>query len=198
MSRRFASTDARWVLAGCFLLALGSRAYAHVDLDAPNGGESFDAGSDVTIRWHVATMHNTLDWDLWYSLDGPNGPWIVIAEDLPRGDINDDAEHSFVWTVPNTPDNSVWIRVRQDNGGKDYFDESDAPFAILAGIVAGDMNCDGLLSVSDISSFVLALTDAAGYASQFPDCDINAGDLNSDGNVSVADIGLFVALLTGM
>lgn len=62
---------------------------------------------------------------------------------------------------------------------------------------AGDMNCDGIISVSDIAPFVLALTDPAGYAAQFPDCDINRGDLNGDGSVSVGDIGLFVALLTG-
>lgn len=61
----------------------------------------------------------------------------------------------------------------------------------------GDMNCDGLVSVSDIAPFVLALTDPAGYAAQFPDCDINLADLNDDNLVSVGDIGAFVALLTG-
>lgn len=63
--------------------------------------------------------------------------------------------------------------------------------------LAGDMNCDGTISVSDISGFVLALTDPAGYAAQFPDCNIDNADLNNDGSVSVGDIGAFVALLTG-
>lgn len=61
----------------------------------------------------------------------------------------------------------------------------------------GDMNCDGIVSISDIGPFVLALTDPAAYAAQFPDCDINNADLNGDQLVSVGDIGLFVALLTG-
>lgn len=61
----------------------------------------------------------------------------------------------------------------------------------------GDMNCDGAVGVGDIAGFVLALTDPAGYASAFPNCNINNGDLNGDSAVGVSDIGLFVALLTG-
>ncbi len=61
----------------------------------------------------------------------------------------------------------------------------------------GDMNCDGFVTVGDIGPFVLALTDPAGYALQYPECDINNGDINMDGFVTVGDIGAFVALLTG-
>lgn len=59
----------------------------------------------------------------------------------------------------------------------------------------GDMNCDGLVSVSDIGPFVLAVTDPAAYSAAFPNCDIVNGDINGDGFVSVGDIGPFVALL---
>lgn len=61
----------------------------------------------------------------------------------------------------------------------------------------GDMNCDGIVSITDIGPFVLALTDPAGYAAAFPACNILNGDLTGEGDVSVADIGPFVALLTG-
>lgn len=61
----------------------------------------------------------------------------------------------------------------------------------------GDLNCDGLVTVSDIGPFVLALTDPAGYEAQFPACDILNADVNNDGFVTVGDIGLFVALLAG-
>ena len=60
----------------------------------------------------------------------------------------------------------------------------------------GDANCDGVFSVADIAGFVLALTDPAGYAATFPDCEIASADLNSDGFVTVTDIGPFVQLLT--
>ncbi len=62
--------------------------------------------------------------------------------------------------------------------------------------LTGDLNCDGVVSVGDINPFVLALTDPAAYADQFPDCDIASGDINDDGIVSVGDINGFVALIT--
>ncbi|MDX2201008.1 MAG: hypothetical protein SF069_18790 [Phycisphaerae bacterium] len=64
--------------------------------------------------------------------------------------------------------------------------------------VIGDMNCDGFVTVGDISGFVLALTDPAQYATTYPDCDIQNADVNGDGFVSVGDIGAFVELLTGV
>lgn len=67
---------------------------------------------------------------------------------------------------------------------------------LLAQNLPGDLNCDGSVGVSDIGAFVLALTNPAGYAAQFPNCSINNADLNQDGTVSVADIGPFVALLS--
>lgn len=68
----------------------------------------------------------------------------------------------------------------------------------IGGGLVGDLNCDGAVSVSDIGPFVLALTDPASYAVQFPDCDIISADVNNDGFVTVSDIGPFVALLTGV
>ncbi|MDX2200342.1 MAG: hypothetical protein SF069_15385 [Phycisphaerae bacterium] len=61
----------------------------------------------------------------------------------------------------------------------------------------GDMNCDGFVTVGDIGGFVIALTNPAQYAIQFPGCNIMNGDVNIDGFVTVGDIGAFVALLTG-
>jgi hypothetical protein len=62
----------------------------------------------------------------------------------------------------------------------------------------GDMNCDGSVSVSDIGPFVMAVTNPAGFAAAFPNCDIDLADLNGDGQVTVSDIGPFVELLTGV
>lgn len=62
---------------------------------------------------------------------------------------------------------------------------------------AGDLNCDGIVSVGDIATFVLALTDEPAYRDAQPFCDALRADINDDGLVSVGDIGSFVALLTG-
>lgn len=60
----------------------------------------------------------------------------------------------------------------------------------------GDMNCDGLVTVGDISGFVLALTNPAQYVIQFPNCDLENADMNQNGSVSVGDIGDFVRVIT--
>ena len=61
----------------------------------------------------------------------------------------------------------------------------------------GDLNCDGAVNAFDIDPFVLALTDRAGYAAAYPDCDIMLADCNGDGVVDAFDIDPFVELLTG-
>ena len=69
---------------------------------------------------------------------------------------------------------------------------------ITAGLVAiGDMNCDGSVNFGDIDPFVLAITDASGYAAAYPDCNLNNADINDDGFVNFGDIDPFVALITG-
>jgi hypothetical protein len=61
----------------------------------------------------------------------------------------------------------------------------------------GDLNCDGAVDFDDINPFVLALSDPAGYAQQYPNCDILTGDCDADGDVDFDDINPFVALLSG-
>jgi hypothetical protein len=61
----------------------------------------------------------------------------------------------------------------------------------------GDLNCDGTVGFGDINPFVLALTNPAGYATAYPNCNIMNGDINQDGTVGFGDINPFVALLTG-
>jgi aminopeptidase N len=61
---------------------------------------------------------------------------------------------------------------------------------------AGDLNCDGTVDFRDINPFVLALTNAAGYAAAFAGCPVANGDIDGDGQVDFGDINGFVALLT--
>ncbi|MDX2198456.1 MAG: hypothetical protein SF069_05725 [Phycisphaerae bacterium] len=68
----------------------------------------------------------------------------------------------------------------------------------LRRFLPGDLNGDGFISVSDISGFVLALTNPDEYAAQYPDGDIENADMNLDGVISVGDIGQFVEALTGI
>lgn len=59
-----------------------------------------------------------------------------------------------------------------------------------------DLNCDASINGFDIDAFVLALSDPAAYAAQFPECDILHADGNGDGTVNGFDIERFIAMLS--
>ena len=46
----------------------------------------------------------------------------------------------------------------------------------VALLEAGDLNCDAVVDFGDINPFVLALSDPAGYHTQYPNCPIENGD----------------------
>ena len=123
---------------------------AHVQLDSPNGGEALMANSIFTIEWHPTIAHDTLNWDLWYSTQSAQGPWLDIALDLPPGDISTGSKHTFDWLVPNVIAQHAWIRVQQDNMGQDYSDVNNNSFAIIAAATTpGDYNADGVVDAAD-------------------------------------------------
>ncbi len=108
-----------------------------------------------------------------------------------------------LWTIRGLPSatfNTTWIV----EGVKRTACPTLCPFACFgvtrAGVLKperGDMNCDGVVSISDINGFVLALTDADEYAAVFPLCNIIAGDFNGNGQVGVTDINGFVDRIVG-
>ncbi len=87
-----------------------------------------EVGSVTQIVWHDVVTHGSADYDLWYSISGPDGPWIVIDSNLPpSGSVNT----SYDWVIPDTPSNQVRLRVQQDNSDVDYVDISDSDLAIV-------------------------------------------------------------------
>jgi glucose/arabinose dehydrogenase len=67
----------------------------------------------------------------------------------------------------------------------------------LTVVLAGDVNCNGVLGFDDINPFVLRLTNPAGYAAAYPACSDAHSDVNRNGVVGFDDINPFVTLLTG-
>jgi len=181
------------LVAGILLAAVGP-AYGHVRLIVPNGGERLDVGSVFTIEWTIQIQHNLLNWDLFYSTTGPDGPWTPIVMNLPPGSPSVGSVHTYDWEIPNDLDDSVWVRVRMDNSATDYFDVSDGSFVIQEPI-PGDLNCDDVVNAFDIEPFLVALFDADLYAELYPDCNINRADVNHDWVINSFDIEPFLDLL---
>ncbi len=88
-----------------------------------------EAGSIAQVVWHDAVTHGPATYDLWYSISGPAGPWIIIDTGLERGGSTNE---TFDWVVPDTPSDQVRIQVLQNNSeAEDYSDASDSDLAIV-------------------------------------------------------------------
>lgn len=90
-----------------------------IDVDQPNGGEVYGAGSSYYIYWTSTSISKV---DLHYSAD--NGiNWILIADSVTA------SNGYYYWTVPNTYSNSCLMKV-SETGNAAMYDVSDATFTI--------------------------------------------------------------------
>lgn len=76
--------------------------------------------------------------------------------------------------------------------GSDPLDSESVPLTAI-----GDVNCDGIVSVSDIQPFVQVLTNPSSYELNFPNCNLLNADVDQNGEANVNDIAAFISLLVG-
>ena len=174
-------------------LAVPSPLFAHILVQAPSGGV-LAPGTTVQIEWLILITHDVQEWDVSYSRESIEGPYVPIALGLPPGDTTVGTVHTLDWTVPlEAVSPQVWIKVHMDNITDDDLDDfSDESFAVgLPGqyLLRGDANGDGVVNIADAIR-------ALGYlfGSESLPC-FEAVDTNDDGQLNVADP---IALLTWM
>jgi probable HAF family extracellular repeat protein len=165
------------------------------------------ANTAITPTDQLDTLGGT---DSWATAINSSGA--VVGRSL----LPDGTQHAFLcdgttmWDLNDLiPAGSGWVLTEANSINDSY---QIAGTGLLAGVkhaylltcasghctvVRGDVNCDGLVNNGDIDAFVLALTDSATYAAQFPGCNILSADINGDRLVNNGDIDAFVALLTG-
>lgn len=91
-------------------MVMGSSAFGHVFLMAPTGDEELEVGTSYEVAWQNTIPHNIQNWDLHYATQSQEGPWIPIALDIPTGDDSQGSIHTYDWTVPDNPSDTVWVR----------------------------------------------------------------------------------------
>lgn len=96
-----------------------------ITLTAPNGGESYAAGSQHNVTWTANDPDNApqpTSVSLEYSTNS-GGSWTAIG--TATG-----AAGSFAWTVPSTPSTQAKVRATVSDGAATAQDESNATFTI--------------------------------------------------------------------
>jgi endonuclease/exonuclease/phosphatase family metal-dependent hydrolase len=106
-----------------------------VQLTAPNGGESWAAGSTQSITWTASHVSNVA---LHYSLDN-GGSWTLITSATVA------TASSYAWTVPGTASTQARVRV-SDASNASISDISDAPFSIVSSTASGAVFMNEILA----------------------------------------------------
>lgn len=153
------------------------------------GGEVLTPGQQITVNWISDDDVSTLNADLLLSTDGgATWPTTIAAATADDG--------SEAWTVPSIPCTShARLRVVvRDGDGNTGSDSSTSDITITGQPCLGDMNCDGLVNLSDVEPMVMALTDPGAYNLAYPGCIAN-GDLNASTQTDGDDIQGFSTVL---
>jgi hypothetical protein len=176
---------------------LAASGHTHVRLITPDGGEQLEGGQSFDIIWEVVVGHQISGWNLWYSITGPNGPWIDIFSNYPPGDSAIGSLHTYRWVVPLENSQNVRVRIKQlTTFGTQWEDTSAANLSILGSCCGGirgniDGDKDDQIDIVDL----VYLVDAMFKGSDMPSCALEA-DL--DGNGIISDISDLVYLVDYM
>jgi Secretion system C-terminal sorting domain/Kre9/KNH-like N-terminal Ig-like domain len=107
-----------FVLFLFLLFSSESLLYAHVGIDYPKGGENFNTGDVLDIKWHVEIDHGPCQWDLYFSTN-TGSTWEPIITGIPKTTLD------YKWTIPDSLANTQCaIQVVQNNS--QYAQQSDA------------------------------------------------------------------------
>jgi hypothetical protein len=113
-----ASTSDHYPVLSRYTFGGGGTTTPAVRVTAPNGGESYAAGSSQTITWTSTAVSNV---KLEYTLDGTTWTQITASTLASAG--------SYGWTVPSTASTAARVRV-SDAAVPTLSDASDGAFSI--------------------------------------------------------------------
>ena len=144
-----------------------------VAVSAPNGGESWDAGTVHAITWSASDDVGVTAVDILYSTTGAGGAYTSIA----TGEPNDG---TYDWTVPNDPSSNAYVKVvAWDAASNSAEDVSNGSFSITVPAP--------VVVINEIMMDPNAVTDANGEWVELHNpggapVDINGWTLRDDGS----------------
>ncbi|MCC7146518.1 MAG: S8 family serine peptidase [Phycisphaeraceae bacterium] len=161
---------------------------------------------NVTLTWFVKRSYSNKNMNIFNEVNFDNldlqvwetdGSTLTTLVAESSSQFNNTEHLSF--TLPHN--GQYALRVVWNGENFDFEDVSDSEIFGLAWSgfevpILGDLNGDGLVTLSDINPFKLALTDMAAYQILYPRIfGLGAADTNGDGSVTLSDIPGFIELL---
>ncbi|GEM_PF-3492356 len=117
------------------LVSTSGTVAAHQTIMTPNGSDVLIVGEQATMSWVIVLQHDTINWDMHYSIDGGDS-WILLAKDVPAiGDLSPGSMHSYDFLVtPAMVSNTVRFKLKMDNlFSPDMVDVSDDDTIVTTG-----------------------------------------------------------------
>lgn len=108
----------------CLLVCiLPMQLFAHVELNYPEGGETFYSGDSILIQWTEVQAHDTENWELFYSPDAGE-TWEAISNSISY------PTRSFYWTVPVKETTKGRIKIFMNNIQDQDYEDISANFSV--------------------------------------------------------------------
>ena len=144
----FDSADPVTIMAGgitpvnALLAAVGDS--DSLTITAPNGGESWTAGTGQEITWTSTGGVGNIN--IIYTYDN-GSTWHSVIEDTAN-------DGSHLWTIPDTPSTHCFLRVQENDGYPG--DYSDAAFTIVSAVIPPVISGTILYNSSPLAGVVMS------------------------------------------
>jgi hypothetical protein len=101
------------------------------------------------------------------------------------------SQGSYLLSV-TVADNTPLVRNEAD---RDVWMTQSLNWTVEVPVGPGDVNCDNVVDLADVSAMVLALIDPMAYLDAYPLCSLSRADINGDGFADGADLQGFTHAL---
>ncbi len=143
----------------------------------------------------IASTHFGWDGYLLLYADAPADPEEPFVGGIAGNDASGDVDTTCaLGDIYLSSEHIYWLYVTGfgDTDAGPFEVTFSGPGSVVLSPLAGDMDCDGLLTFDDIYPFIVALDGKEPYEQQFSYCEWVRGDFDGDGLVTFDDIAPFV------
>ncbi len=158
-----------------------------VDVETPNGGEVWQAGSQHQVNWSAFGGSPPLTIRIEYSIDGILGQYTMMSD----GEANDG---TYLWDVPNTPSTDCFIRINvTDSALVRNWDKSDLSFTILPAetvppAISNLLPLNQTITASTMPTISASYSDASGIDVSSVVLEVDSVDVTSSATVTPTDV----------